>query len=236
MAVTYDFVNSETYAASDVNNIRCLFAKKGVLPDTVNSCKVVAETGGYVKVMEGTALFDSGARITVESDGVTIGYVTGTMNYVYFYNNITGNCCEVLSSTAMPIGDYVMLAEIAQNGTITDKREYSQSRIPAFDSDWNHTQIYSVDIYSSNSNKIISIELFGDFTHFTFIPQNPHDGYIGYYNSLTGKKYGVNTDKYSESYIYGPRACLITPSKSGRTLSLSFSSVTTSGKMYIIAS
>ncbi len=125
MAYSYDFKDNVVYGADDINAIRASILTKGVVEETGESCKVEI-SDGTVKISKGQAIFADGCKIEVDEDGVEKEYVSGQVNYVYFYNNILAGVCEVIVTTIFPEGDYVMLAEINENGEVVDRREFTQ--------------------------------------------------------------------------------------------------------------
>lgn len=125
MAYSFDFKDNVVYGADDINAIRASILTKGVVEETVDSCKAIL-ADGVVKIGEGQAIFADGCKIEVDSEGVEREYISGQVNYVYFLNNTLAGVCEVIVSTAFPENDYVMLAEIDEAGVITDKREFAQ--------------------------------------------------------------------------------------------------------------
>ena len=125
MAYSYDFKDDVVYGADDINAIRASILTKGVIEESQSSCKVTAEEGIF-KISKGQAVFNDGCRIEVDDEGVSVDVTAGIKNYIYFYNNTLAGVCEVKSGTIFPSGDYVLLAEIDENGTVSDKREFAQ--------------------------------------------------------------------------------------------------------------
>ena len=125
MAYTYDFKNNVIYGAEDINGIRATMLTKGVIEDTVDSCKAVISEG-KVAVSEGQAVFTDGTRIKIDSEGVELDYVVGSKNYVFFLNNSLAEICEVKVGLSLPEDDYILIAEIDSEGILTDKRNFAQ--------------------------------------------------------------------------------------------------------------
>ena len=125
MAYTYDFKDNVVYGADDINAIRASILTKGVVEESQSSCKVTAADTG-VKINKGQAIFKDGCKIEVDDEGVHVGVTAGEKNYVYFYNNILAGLCEVKADVAKPSGDYILLAEVDEEGNIWDKREFAQ--------------------------------------------------------------------------------------------------------------
>lgn len=125
MAYSYDFKDNVVYGAEDINSIRASILTKGVIEDSARSLKVLPEGNG-IKILEGQAIFGDGCKIEVDSDGVLKEISAGVKNYVYLFNNTLAGVCEVIVSQSEPQGDYVLLAEIDEQGEISDKRQFAQ--------------------------------------------------------------------------------------------------------------
>ncbi len=125
MAYSYDFKDNVVYGADDINAIRASILTKGVIEESQSSCMVTVADGVF-KICKGQAVFKDGCRIEVDDEGTTVDVTSGTKNYIYFYNNTLAGVCEVKADTLFPTGDYVLLAEIDENGDVSDKREFAQ--------------------------------------------------------------------------------------------------------------
>lgn len=125
MAYSYDFKDDVVYGADDINAIRASILTKGVIEESQTSCIVTATDDGVI-INKGQAIFEDGCRIEVDEEGAKVQVTAGVRNYVYFYNNILGGLCEVKSDVTVPSGDYILLAEVDEEGNIWDKREFAQ--------------------------------------------------------------------------------------------------------------
>jgi len=126
MAYISDFNNNEEYGASDINAIRQSIATAGVVQETATSMKVTAIGGGKVRILEGQAIFASGARIAIDNEGHELTVIGTGKNYVYVKRE--QNSSEPYITTTAPTGDYVLLAEVTGQ-TVTDKRQYSAFKV-----------------------------------------------------------------------------------------------------------
>mgnify|MGYP002795992232 CR=1 FL=1 len=129
MSYEYDFMDNVTYGTDDINKIRGSLMSKGVIPETANSCKVVANGTGQIKILTGEAVFANGVRIEITADE-TLSYTSGSTNYVYLEYSSTLNKCEPKVSTSAPASDRIKLATISSTGAITDTREVSNLKVP----------------------------------------------------------------------------------------------------------
>ncbi len=162
MAYKYSFADNEAYGASDINaitkrlvtsGIEDSFADgvaynvsnlnemgkviytQGVVPESCLTLKVVAASDGKILINPGLAFFADGSVIEIVDGGEEMSYVTGAINYVYLKNDLLNmNVSYPYCGTEAPEGDYVMLAEISENGAITDKRTYARGKLPGYQS------------------------------------------------------------------------------------------------------
>ena len=130
------FTDGVPYNLSAFNDAGALLYTDGVVPETVNTLKVVkAEENGKILIYPGTAFFKDGSVIEIENGGEMLAYTAGAVNYVYLKNDlINQNTSYPVCSVDSPTGDYVLLAEISKSGTITDKRTYAMGKLPGYQS------------------------------------------------------------------------------------------------------
>lgn len=132
------FTDGVPYNASKLNEIIHGIAMPGVVPETDTSCKCILNTDAHtVRISAGTAFFADGSRITFDMEGETLPYTPGRKQYVYLRAAPEENRCYPVCSAAEPSGDYVMLAEISADGTLTDRRAYAKGKVPGYQSDYN---------------------------------------------------------------------------------------------------
>ena len=129
------FTDGVPYNASKLNDIIYAVSTAGVVPDTVSACKVTQDADETtVHIAAGTAFFSDGSRITFDVEGETLPYTEGVKQYVYLLAAPEENRNYPVCSAAEPSGDYVMLAEIGADGTLTDKRTYAKGKLPGYQS------------------------------------------------------------------------------------------------------
>lgn len=162
MSYKFSFADNEVYSATDVNNITKrlvtsgiadgfsdgvaynaskfnetgkLLYTSGVVSEDCNTLKVTKASDTEILINPGTAFFDDGAVIEIEEGGECLTFVFGSKNYVYLKNMLLDeNRCYPCVSVNEPTGDYVLLAEIDENGKITDKRTYAMGKLPGYQS------------------------------------------------------------------------------------------------------
>ena len=92
------------------------------------SCLVVNDDGTY-KISEGTCIMNDGSQIIFDSDGYEINTELGVKQYVYLERDVLHNTINVVVSQQQGGQDTIPLAEIEENGNITDRRRFASSKI-----------------------------------------------------------------------------------------------------------
>ncbi len=128
------FTDGVSYNLSKFNEAGTLLYTEGVVPETVNTLRVVkAEEEGTVVISPGAAFFHDGAVMEIEDGGHSLSYTAGVKQYVYLKNDLLNtNTCYPVCSVDAPTGDYVLLAEISEKGEITDKRTYAKGKLAGY--------------------------------------------------------------------------------------------------------
>lgn len=192
MSYKFSFADNEVYSATDVNNITKrlvtsgvadsfsdgaaynvsqfnelgkLLYTAGVVSKDCNTLKVTKANDTEILINPGTAFFNDGAVIEIEAGGEVMPFVSGSKNYVYLKNMLLDeNRCYPCVSVNEPTGDFVLLAEINENGNVTDKRTYAKGKLPGYQSVAGNVlriqeniSMRKIDSYRSEGSKIFSI-------------------------------------------------------------------------------
>ncbi len=129
------FENGVAYNVSKFNEAGKLLYTSGVVPETCLTLRVDKVSDTEILINPGNAFFNDGAVIEIEAGGETLSYISGKKNYVYLKNELVDkNICYPYCGIDEPTGDYVLLAEIDENGVISDKRTYARGRLPGYQS------------------------------------------------------------------------------------------------------
>ncbi|MBQ8588352.1 MAG: hypothetical protein IJ454_03065, partial [Clostridia bacterium] len=114
-------------AVAALNGITQDLTSKGVLQ--IGSCMNVTIADGIISVADGVCVMESGAKKRL-TEAVSFPYIEGGTNYVYLFNNVSGNQIQLICSLEAPTDgtDYVMLAEVTAS-SVTDKRYWSISKV-----------------------------------------------------------------------------------------------------------
>lgn len=157
MAITYSFIDNETYGTDDINAITASLTGAGVAPFTSKSSYTAADLNGLtsaitasganlggclctksgttVTVSEGIIFFENGVRLTVDSDGYTVTVPESTAGVICACFNNSTQTADILFAQTLPTSGYIVkLAEIAVSGAITDCRTYARSKVATFGS------------------------------------------------------------------------------------------------------
>ena len=196
MSYTYDFMDNVTYGTDDINKIRGSLMSKGVIPETVNSCKVVANGTGQIKILTGEAVFANGVRIEITSDE-TLSYTTGSTNYVYLEYSSTLNKCEPKVSTSAPASDRIKLATISSTGAITDTREVSNLKVPMGVNSFEEVTV-SVSNFRFASSSAMVWELAAEKE----VQSSGYKNFVAKRGDLWTAHGTVGTDDGSNSFVY----------------------------------
>lgn len=196
--VFFDGVN---YNTSDLNKIAKTVAESGIIYASGASMKVVSENSGTVKVTAGSAFMADGASVTVDSDGVVLGYTEGQKNYVYIKNNLlSNNTIDIVCDLTGGGSDSVPLAEISAEGEIIDTREFCKGKLAGYQSDVNQTKIievpFSITATHIGESQTVTVDLGGyGYSRIVNITRAVNDTVagptLGYCNLYDGTYYSV---------------------------------------------
>lgn len=125
------FVSKDSYDVSDLNTMTSALVGTGV---QLNGCVCSVENAGteemVVTVAQGIVFFESGVRLTVGEEGEVIYITPNKAGYVYAYYSPALQKADIVFESELPTdGEYVVLAEIAEDGSLIDKRLFACSKI-----------------------------------------------------------------------------------------------------------
>lgn len=141
------FSDGVAYNASALNGIVQAVYTAGVVPESVDTLRVVKQSEGVVTIAPGLAFFADGSTIEV-TGAETLSYEAGVKNYVYLKQDLAAqNRNYPVCSTVAPAGDFVLLAEISADGAVTDKRVYARGKVPGYQSNANVCMVSEQSIF-----------------------------------------------------------------------------------------
>lgn len=121
------------FNVSDINNSNMAALTGGVVPESESSLKVTAIGDGRYLINPGLCFFDDGTSMEVLSGGEEFAVSEGTKRHIYLTSdqNLMECYVEVLENEKQS-GQFVYLAIVSEDGTITDKRTYARGKLPGF--------------------------------------------------------------------------------------------------------
>lgn len=176
MAITYSFIDNETYGTDDINAITASLTGAGVAPFTSKSSYTAADLNGLtsaitggganlggclctksgttVTVSEGIIFFENGARLTVDSDGYTVTVPESTAGVIYACFNNSTQTADILFAQTLPTSGYIVkLAAVSATGVLTDCRTYARSKVATFGA--NVTEMADIEFYTANTATLV---------------------------------------------------------------------------------
>ena len=193
------FTDGVPYNASKLNDIIYAVSTAGVVPDTVSACKVTQDADETtVHIAAGTAFFSDGSRITFDVEGETLPYTEGVKQYVYLLAAPEENRNYPVCSTVEPSGDYVMLAEIAADGALTDKRTYAKGKLPGYQSNVGTMMQINDTLVLPQTGPSYSHD-YGPVQYTIHLGINSYS-YLIYDDQFTYSVYDIPTGKYHSFY------------------------------------
>lgn len=125
------FVDGEPYNVRRLNDLSKPITTRGVI-GSESSALLVGKSGDSYYISPGTAFFGNGSTLEViENEVITLADSTLT-NYVYLVSSEEKNRNYIEVSTTEPDvanENFVLLAEISPDGTITDRRCYATGKL-----------------------------------------------------------------------------------------------------------
>lgn len=196
------FENGVSYNASAINGVVSALYLSGVVPTDVSTLAVSKTSEGVVQIAPGTAFFADGSTITV-TEAELLSYEPGVKHYVYLKQDLTAQNRNYPACTAdAPTGDFVLLAEIAADETVTDKRTYAKGKLPGYQSNANVSLAVSQSFsFARNEEKTASFTVdlgTNNYSRVFVISEDGNYGGIGTYNFSDGS--------YFSTYNVGYRA------------------------------
>ena len=212
------FEDGVPYNFSHINTISKNISTMGVIPENNTSLKVTnngkANDMYTVTIADGTAFFEDGSTITLYDGGETLPYTYGQKNYVYLHRDLNLNKNMPKVTLTEPEGDYVPLAEITKDGTITDTRIFAKGKLPGYMSDFNNakkieTRIENgyaqIDLGGTNYKSITCFVWHGErqdaflsYVSMFYIS----DGKLVWNMSGNGSRYTVNKNINTVNFMY----------------------------------
>ena len=243
MAILYSFVDNEVYGTQDINDITSCVVGSGLAPfeqkdsysvsdlnvitqtivgtgTSLDGCKCSVENPGTAEMTatigQCIIFFESGVRMIVDQDGHTIIIEPNTIGYIYAYYSSTLQKADIVYEAELPTdGEYVLLAEILEDGTLKDKRSFARSKVATMGSnaelliDESRVTVYetyaAAPFYSETEKILAEIDLSGiDITKFNYlIYRYPYTGAGSTAPTYQEKYFNYRNNSRDSFYIKG---------------------------------
>lgn len=155
-ATTFNGFPENKFGVDELNNITKTLVSKGITQGA-NRCKPYL-SGSDLYINTGTIIFATGAKIRITSPQ-KVTAEAGT--YIYALNDTSRNIAEITVSETKPTtGDFVMLAYLDADSTLTDMREWAQSNV-LLSSNQSISETIVIPANSSSFTKTLTIEWTG---------------------------------------------------------------------------
>lgn len=144
-ATTFNGFSENKFGVDELNNITKTLVSKGITQGA-NRCKPYL-SGSDLYINTGTIIFATGAKIRITSPQ-KVTAEAGT--YIYALNDTSRNIAEITVSETKPTtGDFVMLAYLDADGTLTDMRKFAKANVALSAAQTPYTETKTYDLYST---------------------------------------------------------------------------------------
>ena len=214
--VSDPFEDGKPYNASILNSIVSSVYTSGVVPSDVTTLQVSKKSSGVVQIAPGMAFFADGSTLTVTS-AEELSYTAGSKHYVYLKQDLTAqNRSYPACTTTAPTGDFVLLAEIGADESVTDKRSYAKGKVPGYQSNANVSLAVSRSIYfekGSSTPQSFTVDLgTNNYSRVFVIAKDGSKGSIGMYNFSDGSYFSTYNIGVSAVYYASSEKIVLVPS------------------------
>lgn len=182
------FSDGVLYGIDALNGISGDLTSKGVCLGVGSGCQAT-KSGESIKILSGTLFFETGGKVKIDAQGVTLTPQSGVKNYIWVENSAALGGPVFHCGAAAPAGDYVKIAELAADGTLTDCREIARSKISAMGANVS-TKVTPVFTSGYHEDGEVLEEIYMDRDNYNYIifgyKDNRNNGFTAY--DLTAKK------------------------------------------------
>lgn len=154
---SFNGFGEEKFGADALNDITASLVTKGVLMSG-NQCKPIV-SGENVCIQTGTIVFENGAKKKI-TEVINVPLQNGI--YIYALNDVAAGTCEIISSgndpatdTAVSGQDYIEIAEIDADGSLTDKRTFSSAKVVIPTENQYYSQKFTVKVSQDESMELV---------------------------------------------------------------------------------
>ena len=140
--VDYPFPEDESEIGTfNINGFVQFLSEDGVIPETHKSMLVEKTDTGYI-LNPGMAFLDNGIYIFLE---IAQEFSSEPLMKVYWMHDTLTDKVEFMCTAEYPTsGSYLPLAEILEDGTVSNVRKCARAKLPGMASDYNRTKHFSI--------------------------------------------------------------------------------------------
>lgn len=157
MAISYSFVDDETYGTEDINDITRDLTGAGIAPfpnhdtysvsdlnaltevlvgsgTTLGGCKCTySAERSVITVTEGIVFFENGTKLRIDEKGFEVKVSEEEAGYVYAVYDTALQTGAIKLAAEFPVtGDFVTLCRIDADGNVYDLRTFARSKVMSF--------------------------------------------------------------------------------------------------------
>lgn len=159
--ITVPFSDSST--PTDFNGIAGSVINRGVA-DIDGGGFLIYKAGDHYYAAKGSAVFDDGCMIvSTAAEPVTVS--SGVKNYVYLEHNTGLNICGIICSTSAGGSGTIPLAEIGEDGAITDKRIFAVSKVASLSANITKSVTQEFTFWSGGEKEYIIDMVYAGFNY-----------------------------------------------------------------------
>ena len=186
--------NPPQSAVSALNQITADLTTKGVLLSG-NRC-MVTHASNKIYVDTGIIVFESGAKKRIETTQ-TLDFISGGTNYVYAIHDTSANKISLVNATATPAsGDYVALAAVAADGSVTYTAPLSTAKVGLSSGNSKEVISFTQDFYFNQYTPIATVSL-ADWDNHEYAVYKLFSGNGGYFETASV----IDTIEVSENSV-----------------------------------
>jgi len=151
VSASSEFVNDSLFYTDKLNCIRSEIVTGGIR----SGCEAtLCETG--VNIGEGLCFFDSGMRMKIDAEGITLAISEGKENFVYLYSSPISNIATaVVTTEEKESSEYVPVCRIDDEGRIYDARVWCRAKIPMMNSKFVQSETFKIKLMVQNEKTLI---------------------------------------------------------------------------------
>ncbi len=190
VSASSEFVNESLFYTDKLNCIRSEIVTGGIR----SGCEAaLCETG--VIIGEGLCFFDSGMRMKIDAEGISLTVSADKENFVYLYASTNLNIATAVVTTEKKEGnEYVPVCRIDADGVLYDERVWCCSKIPMMNSRFVQKETFTLSNSASGTVLVKQVPLVCKAYAYIIVMAK---GSIAVYSRDTGKyTYIITTGVY----------------------------------------